>query len=272
MLISKFDLYKAEWLDLVFDNRNKSYGAYELRQHYGSNMAKAMGITFLTISVAFGASLLFLKQPEAIKPPDERVITVIQPPVTAIKPPEVTKPEQPLRTEAAKPIKMTQNLPPVVAPDPVAKEPVKNSELTGVIGPKTADGPVGPAPIAPAVTSNDGVATAPDETIHSAGGVDVMPEPVGGAAAWAKFLQKNLRFPAVAQEEGESGRVIVSFVIEKDGSLSNIMVEKPAGHGFDEEAMRVLKLAKAWKPGKQNGLPVRVRYMIPINFQLANGD
>ena len=274
MLISKFDLYKAEWLDLVFDNRNKSYGAYELRQHYGSNMAKAMGITFLTISVAFGASLLFSKQPEAIKPPAETVITVIQPPTTAIKPPEVTKPDKPLRTEAAKPIKMTQNLPPIVAPDPVAKEPVKNVELTGAIGPKTTDGPAGPVNVPPApVTASSGGGTAPDNAIHNIGdGIDVMPEPVGGAAAWAKFLQKNLRFPAVAQEEGESGRVIVSFVIEKDGSLSNIVVERPAGHGFDEEAMRVLKLAKAWKPGKQNGQAVRVRYMIPINFQLSNGD
>jgi protein TonB len=58
-------------------------------------------------------------------------------------------------------------------------------------------------------------------------------------------------------------------VIEKDGSLSNIVVEKGAGYGMDEEALRVLKLAKAWKPGIQNGQPVRVRYMIPINFQLS---
>jgi len=275
MLISKFDLYRTEWLDLVFENRNKSYGAYELRQHHGSNMVKAMGITFLTISVAFGASLLFSKQPQAIIPHDERVITVIQPPVTAIKPPEVTKPEKPLKAEVEKPVKMTQNLPPVVAPDPVAKDPVKIDELKGAIGPKTTDGPAGPVNIPPAsaTTSSGGTAPATDNVIHNIGdGIDVMPEPVGGAAAWAKFLQKNLRFPAVAQEEGESGRVIVSFVIEKDGSLSNIVVERPAGHGFDEEAMRVLKLAKAWKPGKQNGQPVRVRYMIPINFQLSNGD
>ena len=94
-----------------------------------------------------------------------------------------------------------------------------------------------------------------------------MPEPVGGAAAWNKFLSKNLRFPAVAQEEGVGGRVYLSFIIEKDGSLSNITVDKAAGHGFDEEALRVLKLAKAWKPGMQNGQPVRVKYSIPISFQ-----
>jgi protein TonB len=62
----------------------------------------------------------------------------------------------------------------------------------------------------------------------------------------------------------------MSFVIEKDGSLSNIKVERGAGFGFDEEASRVLKLAKAWKPGMQNGQPVRVKYVIPMNFQLAD--
>jgi protein TonB len=61
--------------------------------------------------------------------------------------------------------------------------------------------------------------------------------------------------------------VIVSFIIEKDGTLSNITVLRPAGNGFDEEALRVLKLAKAWKPGMQNGQPVRVRFMLPVNFQ-----
>jgi protein TonB len=61
---------------------------------------------------------------------------------------------------------------------------------------------------------------------------------------------------------------LVSFVIEKDGRLSDFSVEKGAGYGMDEEALRVLKLAKAWKPGMQNGQPVRVRYVIPLNFQI----
>jgi protein TonB len=275
MLISKFDLYRTEWLDLVFENRNKSYGAYELRQHHGNNMVKAMGITFLAIAVVFGGSLLFTKQPTMIR---EIVIDnhpPILPPVLARQRVEPLKPEKPLKSEVAKPVKMTQNLPPVVTPDAIAKNPVKIDELKGAIGPKTTDGPTGPIDVPPvSVNTNGGggTASAPDETIHSTGGLDVMPEPVGGAEAWSKFLRKNLRFPAAAQDEGVSGKVILSFVIEKDGSLSNIVVERPAGHGFDEEALRVLKLAKAWKPGQQNGQAVRVRYMIPINFQLSNGD
>ena len=96
-----------------------------------------------------------------------------------------------------------------------------------------------------------------------------MPEPVGGEKAWSKFLNKNLRFPDAAQDERVSGKVYINFIIEKDGSLSNLVVDKAAGHGFDEEALRVLKLAKAWKPGMQNGQPVRVKYTIPINFQIS---
>jgi protein TonB len=95
-----------------------------------------------------------------------------------------------------------------------------------------------------------------------------MPEPYGGAAGWTKFLQKNLKYPPEASEKGIGGRVSVSFVIEKDGHLSSIMINRGAGFGMDEEALRVLKLCRAWKPGVQNGQPVRVRYIIPINFSI----
>jgi protein TonB len=96
-----------------------------------------------------------------------------------------------------------------------------------------------------------------------------MPEPAGGAQAWAKFLQSNLRYPAPAREDNITGIVVLSFIVEKDGHLSDIKVSRGLGHGLDEESVRVLKLAKPWKPGIQNGHPVRVAYSIPFNFQLA---
>ncbi len=96
-----------------------------------------------------------------------------------------------------------------------------------------------------------------------------MPEPIGGAAAWSKFLQKNLRYPGQASDKGVSGKVWVSFVVEKDGQISNVVVDKGAGFGMDEEAVRVLKLSKAWKPGQQNGRPVRVKYTLPLAFILS---
>jgi protein TonB len=155
----------------------------------------------------------------------------------------------------------------VVKPDPIAANPPKNAELTGAIGAETTKGPV--TGTNTAIIETPPGMPGPDESVHLPGGLDVMPEPVGGVSAWAKFLNKNLRFPSAAQEEGISGKVILSFIIEKDGHLSNITVDRPAGHGFNEEALRVLKLAKAWKPGMQNGQPVRVKYSIPINFQLS---
>lgn len=274
MLISKFDLYRTEWLDLVFDDRNKAYGAYNLRQTYASTLVKAMGITFFSIAVLCGASIILRSVPE-----QQHVIHVVNdpilpPPIKEIK--EVKPPEAPSHTrpEPVKPIATIKDVPPVVVIDTKAEKPVVNAQITGAIGQTTnTDGEKGVANTPPVDHTGGGQpGTAIDNTVHDFVGLEAMPEPVGGSAAWSKFLNKNLRYPSVAQEEGLSGRVLLSFIIEKDGHLSNITVDGPAGHGFDEEALRVLKLAKAWKPGMQNGQPVRVKYSIPINFQLSNND
>jgi protein TonB len=273
MLISKFDLYKTEWLDLVFDDRNKEYGAYYLRQHYAGNMVRAMGIAFFSIGVLCGASIILSSEKPIIH------IThydgnhpLILPPVT----PPVKKIDPPAHIKTPKPLPVTQVLttkvvPPVVVPDHDAEKPVINDQIKGAVGQATLEGKGGANVELPVdnTTSGTGTTPAPDESVHPTFGLDVMPTPVGGDAAWAKFLNKNLRFPAAAQEDGISGKVFLSFIIEKDGHLSNITVDRPAGHGFDEEALRVLKLAKAWKPGMQNGQAVRVKYSIPINFQLS---
>src|SRR5579872_1343584 len=127
MITSKFDLYKAEWLDLVFENRNKDYGAYYLRQHYAGNMVRAMGFTFLGITTLFIATVVFKNKPAApILTPHEQLIPVN---LTPVRPPEAP----PKRVEPPKqtsPVKMTQNLPPVVKPDNLVKtKPVENDKL-----------------------------------------------------------------------------------------------------------------------------------------------
>jgi protein TonB len=267
-------LYKAEWLDLVFDHRNKAYGAYGLRRHYGRTMAKAMSFTFMGVAVLVVASIIFRPKPEPIERiiKDIPIAPLVAPPVKA----EIKKPDQPkaVPQKPAAPVQTTKYTTPVIVPTDPPVEPPATIDLKGAIGPEEIKVPGDGTAINTSVNATgggggNGTADAPDVTIHTPDGLEVMPEPVGGAAAWAKFLQKNLRFPGVAQENGVSGRVIPSFVIEKDGSLSNIVVDRKAGYGFDEEALRVLKLAKAWKPGIQNGQPVRVKYTIPINFQLS---
>jgi protein TonB len=266
MLNTKLNLYNAEWLDLVFDKRNKIYGAYDLRQHYAGNMIRAMAVTFAVIA----AGGLYLKlnaaKVELIEPTRSIVVDIQPPPVAPIKKIEPQKAEQ---AQAQPASAMHKFLMPKPTSSPVTEEPPKNIDLTGQTGPIDRKGepgapvdviedvPVGPPAAAP--SSND---------VFNTGALEIQPEPYGGMGAFSKFLSKNLRFPAAASDAGASGRVIVSFVIEKDGSLSNIVVERGAGYGMDQEAVRVLKLAKAWKPGIQNGQPVRVRYMVPINFQL----
>jgi periplasmic protein TonB len=273
MLISKFNLYKPEWLELVFDDRNKEYGAYDLRRHYAKNMIMAMGITFLGIGLLCGAAIMFRTHHDIIKVTvvnNDPTIHVMLPPATPIK---HVDPPKPLRAEPpAHPIATTRVVPPVVVPDQLAEKPVVNAQIKGAIEPIETKGPVGPPDLLPAKHDDGDGAPAPDVKVHILSDLDVMPEPIGGEKAWAKFLNKNLRFPYEAQQAGVSGRVILSFIIEKDGSLSNIVIERAAGNGFDEEALRVLKLAKAWKPGMQNGLPVRVKYDIPINFQLSSEE
>ncbi|MEN0056632.1 MAG: TonB family protein [Mucilaginibacter sp.] len=274
MSIDKFDLYKAEWLDLVFDHRNKAYGAYELRKSYGQTMTKAMGFSFVIVALFIGASFVFRAKPQPaykFTPVDFKKVDMA-PPIEA-KPKKAEPPKSVDPPAPAVQVKTTAIPTRVVADSQPTVDPPVISEINGPIGSANVDGPDKGIDnqMDQGKASGRGGGTMPsDETIHSTGEVlEVMPEPVGGAAAWAKFLQKNLRFPVVAQDNGVSGRVILSFVIEKDGSLSNIVVERKAGYGFDEEALRVLKLAKAWKPGMQNGQAVRVKYTIPINFQLT---
>ncbi len=269
MLISKFDLYKPEWLELVFDNRNKEYGAYELRQHYSSTMARAMGFTFLGIALLFGAGVIFRTKaiPVVQVPvPEGLVVTLshVDPPLPPVKRTRTEKPSTPVHTNPDLFLGSGTWIIKVTTPPPVI------TQLTGAIGQTDSKG----KDIDPGVVIEDdkpGTGTPPavDNSVHIADGLDVMPAPVGGDKAWAKFLGKNLRYPSLAQEEGASGMVLLTFIIEKDGSLSNIAVNRAAGHGFDEEALRVLKMAKAWKPGMQNGQPVRVRFSIPISFHLS---
>ena len=98
--------------------------------------------------------------------------------------------------------------------------------------------------------------------------VEEMPEFPGGMQKLADYLAKNIKYPQMARESGIQGRVFVNFVVETDGSVSKVNVMRSLGGGCDEEAMRVVKSMPKWKPGKQRGKPVRVSYILPVNFKL----
>ena len=273
MLISNFNLYKSEWLDLVFDKRNKEYGAYNIRQHYAENLTRALLISVVVVvggAVALGVAIKV--EPKITD--GDRVVTVvdISPPVT----PEKAKPDEPEKATpppAAEPVRTIQFAEMVPGPEATAVNPPTIDELQNVaVGPETIDVPGDGTLNVPEVTTAGpgGKGTEPVETNEPVGleGLSVLPTPVGGDAAWTKFLMKNLRYPQLAVEEEKSGKVWISFIIEKDGSLTDIKVMRGPGYGMNEEALRVLKKAPAWTPGIQRGKPVRVAFTLPINFAL----
>jgi len=270
MLISKFDLYKSEWLELVFDDRNKAYGAYDLRKHYDRTLVKALAITLFSVSVLFAAQhYLFKPTPVDSTPPT--IVNILPPPNTT-KPPIV-----PPHIEPPKPHVQASTVrfpPPVVTPDERAEEPPKLTELqTAAVGQKTVKGNDDGIDLGlPVDNGNANAKITEDNTPKEMNAVEILPEPRGGAEAWGKFLQKNMHYPPQASDAHAQGKVFLSFIVEKDGHLSNVTVERGAGYGMDEEAARVLKLAPAWKPGIQNGKPVRVKFTLPISFVIPEGD
>lgn len=98
--------------------------------------------------------------------------------------------------------------------------------------------------------------------------VEEMPAYPGGDQKMMEYIAKNIKYPQIARESGIQGRVFVGFVVEPDGSVSNVKIMRGIGGGCDEEAMRVVKSMPKWKPGKQRGKPVRVSYTLPVNFKL----
>lgn len=98
--------------------------------------------------------------------------------------------------------------------------------------------------------------------------VEVMPQYPGGQIAMLKYIMKNIKYPKQIMEEGIQGRVTVSFIVEKDGRVSNVRLLRSVQPSLDKEAIRVVKSMPKWTPGKQNGKPVRVRFNLPVMFKL----
>ncbi|NEU09424.1 TonB family protein [Flavihumibacter sp. R14] len=278
MMNFKNDLNRNEWLELVFAGRNKVYGAYELRQHNDHTTLKAL-ITGAALIIAgvlapFIYSQFSGKEILANPSPADSVLRIIDVTIPRDLPkqePAAVKPK--LLTEKAP---ATRYVTPKVAPaSDVIEEAPSIKELEGkVIGPETvnstSDKGFSNSLEVPAVTGNQGsaVETVGDEPVRLEM-LEKYPDFPGGQKAFYKYIGRNLRYPMLARETGISGRVIVSFIIEKSGELSNIQVIRGIGGGCDEEAIRVLKNSPAWAPGIQNGQSVRVAYTMPLSFLLS---
>lgn len=274
MLFSKFDVNRVEWLNLVFENRNQSYGAYELRRMSSHYLSKALLISIVFFSlliIAPSAYYKFKDKPiiEIAKPLDNADIVYL----TKIETPE-KKIELPKAIEQKKSnVKQIDFSPPKVTRDDFVKTeaPTIDQITKSVIGNETIDGPesieINASPVSSSGTT-EGTGGLENNTTYTRGGVEIMPEFPGGMAAWSKFLSKNLQYPNRARDNGVSGRVVVSFIVEKNGEITALKIISGIGFGCDEEALRVIKKSPLWKPGFQNGKAVRVSYVIPIVFRL----
>jgi protein TonB len=257
----KLDIYKQRWLDMVFEGRNKSYGAYELRKTNPKTTLIALGIGALTFVAALGLPMVW---PEGGDDVEEETVTMVDmaklappPPEAPILPPPPPPPPAPKIDE----VKFVK--PEVVKKEEVVEEIKTIEELKDKnVGSKDVkgreDGVI--VQIEEAGIGDKDTKIIDDENkIYTA--VEVRPDFPGGMTKFYEYVAKNYRVP-----EGEeiNGRIMVQFVVEKDGSLTDIKVVRDLGYGTGKEAERMLKKSPKWKPGIQNGRPVRVYYTLPI--------
>lgn len=258
--------------DIVFEGRNKLYGAYDLRKSYGQTIQRSvlMGVTLFLLMVML-PNLYARLVPE---PKDSDIAYVVEANPVDIK--VEVLPVPPAVEKVAPEVKMVRSLPPVVLPDnqvEIENIPPTTGELeTALPGQEDISGIedmgfiVPPsAPVANEKAVAVEVKAKTDEIFRI---VEQAPEYRGGIAAMGAFLQKNLKYPPSAAAAGIQGRVFVEFTVGKDGKIENVAAIKGIGFGCDEEAVRVVKLMQNWLPGKQSGSPVKVRFTLPIAFQL----
>ncbi len=249
--------------EIVFAGRNQEYGAFDLRRIYNSNLLKAVAAGMFIFTIAlFSPKIIALFTPTEA-PVENIIITEVTleqpPPLDENQPP----PPPPPPVEAPK-IATTKFLPPVIKKD----EEVIEEE---------------PPPIVEEIKGNTATVTqegVEDLTVPVEAPSSEVGEKTEEAVLWVaekqtfkgdlnKFLSREVKYPTQANTNGISGRVVVEFVIEKDGSVTGVRSVKGIGSGCDEEAERVIKLTNGmWTPGKNNGHPVRLKMMQPIFFKL----
>ena len=264
----KLDILKNQWLEIVFEGRNKVYGAYELRQSNRKTTIKALIIGAVFFSIAVAAPLIINLLPEGNEQEVDRDIKI-----TAIKlPPKKEEPIKNLPPPPPPPPKVDQVkfVKPVVAKaEEVTEEPPKIVEIKDKkLGAVTIKGdPDAVLTVEPVGTGTAAVVEEVDNQIYNTAGIEVKPDFPGGINKFYKYVGDNYQTP---EEDGLNGKVYVTFVVEKDGSLTDIKVIRDIGYGTGKEAIRVLKKSPRWSPGEQNGKKVRVLYSLPITIQTAN--
>ena len=267
-------ILKADYLDILYDGRNKAYGSYELRRKYKKRATLAGIIAFSIVGALF--ALLMIppseKKVEEAPPLVIKDVQLMQPPPLDEKapppPPPPSTPPPPLKS-------MEKFTPPVIKKNEEVKEADKPAptmpDANTVVGPASIKGSDNPDAIDPNLSNvaGDGRGQAvvdaapPKEQIYR--NVEQMPEFDGDINKW---LRSQIRYPAAASAQGIQGRVYLEFVLEKNGTVTDVKVLRDIGGGCGEEAKRVVSKLKFKKPAMQNGHPVRMLYNLSVAFTL----
>ena len=281
--MAKIDLYDPKWVDMVFAGKNKEYGAYQLRK--GTSGRNIKSLLILVIAAALVGGFLAWKVIEQKQAEEQQAymeameLAKLQQQAKKeekkkepVKPKIEPKKEIPVARETQKftapvikkdelvkeenQVKQMDKLDDKVAVGTENKEGVKDRTVEAVRNDIAVAAP--PPPPAPKPEVSNKVFDVVEE----------MPSFPGGQGALMSFLNSNIKYPVVAQENGVQGRVIVGFVVERDGSITDVKVMRSVDPSLDREAQRVVKAMPRWKPGKQNGSAVRVKYTVPVVFRL----
>lgn len=272
--MSKLSIYENKWTDLVFENKNKEYGAYQLRQENSKNSVTALFMGLLLLTALGSASALISKFNSSVVPVEPE--PMIYDPITPVNidptvvPPPPAPPAPIVEQTAASQTDAIQLTNPVVArTQDAVQEIAPNTENAPVV--ENATGTGTSVNVLPTTGSGGGngdaasVAPPSNEPVSTAI-LDKLPEFPGGIAQFYKYVGNNFRRPELDVEK--TLRVYVSFVVEKDGSLTDIIVKNDPGYGMGKEAIRVLKSLKTkWAPGILDGKPVRTAYNLPITIK-----
>jgi len=253
------------WEDIVFENRNKDYGAYINRKSYSKSVVIAGLITFLILIfvLAFPAIKEFFgsfKEKEEDNKLKTTVVSLDQPPpITPNQPP-------PPDIRIPPPVKtIIKFLPPKVTEKEVVEEeemPTIEEIKQNETGAENVEGNV-------EAKFEEPVQEVEVEDVNKVFlVVEQPPEFEGGLEAMYKFISKNMKYPASARRMNIEGSVFVGFVVDADGKISEASIIKGISADCDKEALRVVQMMPKWRPGKQSGRPVRVKFVLPIKFKL----
>ena len=276
--MSKVDLIDKNWVELVFDGRNKEYGAYVLRKETGMRNIKSMLLVFAVI-IAIMAGVAAKVAIENAFPKKVAIETDVELTKLAEKKEVKVEKKAPVKVEEQKVVEKVKSsvkfTPPVIKKDDEVKpeEELKSQEdlnktntAIGSFDVKGNDETGGEVLKAKEVIAQPEPPKEEETKVFDV--VEVMPTFPGGQGALFEWLSKNIKYPVVAEENGVQGRVIVTFVVERNGSITDVQVAKSVDPSLDKEAVRVVKAMTHWIPGKQNGSAVRVKFTVPVTFRL----